>query len=304
VFRRPRFQRSNDTSPIRLTERDTSIIRHVHNHRFLRSTHIRKLVGGSSDVVLRRLQLLFHHGYLDRPRAQIDYYRHGSQAMVYGLGNKGARELQKTGEVESGRLDWTSKNRAATRLYLEHTLAVADVMVAVETACREKPNVQFVPPEAISHRCNQEPLQWSVNVRHQGKSEKLGVIPDKVFALEFPNQPSKTVLVFLEVDRGTMPVSRKYLKFTSFFRKMLAYQESWQQKLHTSLFTYHRCLVLAVTTSRQRVATLIEANRSLNNGRGSGLFVFTDKDVVGRTEDLLRVKLQNGRDEAVSLGAN
>jgi hypothetical protein len=29
--------------------------------------------------VLRRLQLLFHHGYLDRPRAQIDYYRAGSR---------------------------------------------------------------------------------------------------------------------------------------------------------------------------------------------------------------------------------
>jgi hypothetical protein len=304
VFRRPRFQRSNDAPPIRLTERDFLIIHNVHQHRFLRSTHICKLVGGSPPAVLRRLQLLFHHGYLDRPRAQIDYYRHGSRPMVYGLGNKGARELQQRGGHESGRLDWASKNRASTRVYLEHTLGVAEVMIAIEIACLGKTDIRFVPPEAIQRKSNRQPLQWSVNLRYKGKSERLGVIPDQVFALEFVGQPDKTLLVFLELDRATMPVSRGHLQSTSFFRKMLAYQESWQQKLHTSLFTYQRCLVLAVTTSRQRVATLIEANRSLNNGRGSGLFVFTDKDVVGRTEDLLRVKLQNGRDEAVSLGAN
>src|ERR1041384_3682580 len=111
MLRRPRFQRSNDAPPIHLTDRDVEIIRHVHKHRFLRSTHIRKLVGGTSDTVLRRLQLLFHHGYLDRPRAQIDYYRRGSQAMVYGLGDKGAREMQQTGKIESGKVNWTIKNR-------------------------------------------------------------------------------------------------------------------------------------------------------------------------------------------------
>jgi hypothetical protein len=259
------------------------------------------LIGGSSDVVLRRLQLLFHHGYLDRPRAQIDYYRRGSQAMVYGIASKGARELQQAGGSESGKVDWMNKNRAATRFYLEHTLAVADVMVAVETACRQSTNIRFVPHEAIERQSNREPLQWSVSVRHNGESEKLGVTPDKVFALEFPARPNKTVLVFLEVDRGTMPVIRKHLKFTSFYRKMLAYQESWQQRLHASLFAYQRCLVLVVTTSRERIATFVEANRPFNNGRGSGLFVFADKDAVGGKQNLLRAELQNGHAETVTL---
>ena len=304
MSRRPRFQRSSDAPPIHLTERDLEILRHVHKHRFLRSTHVRKLVGGSPDVVLRRLQLLFHHGYLDRPRAQIDYYRHGSQPMTYGLGNKGAKELQQSSGIEFRKVNWTNKNRTATRVYLEHTLAVADVMIAVEIACREETNIRFIQPEEIERQSSREPVQWSVNVRHNGKSEKFGVIPDKVFALEFREQPSKTLLVFLEVDRATMPVNRKHLKFTSFFRKMLAYQESWQQKLHTSLFTYQRCIVLAVTTSRQRVATFTEANRSFNNGRGSGLFVFADKDVFGHAEDLLRAELQNGRAETIRLIGN
>ena len=297
MFRRSRFQRSNDAPPIHLTERDLAIIRHVHKHRFLRSTHVRKLVGGSSDVVLRRLQLLFQHGYLDRPRAQIDYYRRGSQPITYGLGHKGARELAQHFGIEPGKVDWTDKNRSINRLYLEHTLAVADVMVAIELACRDKAHARLIAVDEFATAKE----QWNVTVRHRGKSEKLGVIPDKVFALEFPNEPHKTALVFLEADRATMPVVRPGLKQTSFFRKMLAYHESWQQKLHASLFGHQRCLVLTVTTSSPRVGTLIDANRTFNNGRGSGLFLFTDKNAVRACENFLTLPFRNGRDETVTL---
>jgi DNA-binding Lrp family transcriptional regulator len=75
--RLPRFKRASAVAPIELTERDRDIIRLVHRHRFLRSTQIVALVGDSSQQLLRRLRLLYHHGYLERPRAQIDYYHRG-----------------------------------------------------------------------------------------------------------------------------------------------------------------------------------------------------------------------------------
>ena len=90
----------------------------------------------SADAVLRRLQLLFHHGYLDRPRAQIAYYRHGSQPMVYGIGNKAARLLEHRFGVPRPKVDWTTKNRQADHIFLEHTLAVAQVLIAAELSCR------------------------------------------------------------------------------------------------------------------------------------------------------------------------
>ena len=43
-------------------------------HRFLKSTHIAALVGRSLDRTNDRLLRLFHAGYVDRPRAQLDYY--------------------------------------------------------------------------------------------------------------------------------------------------------------------------------------------------------------------------------------
>jgi len=65
VLRLPRFSRVPDSiSPMLLTPRDAEIVRLVARHRFLRSTHIISLAGGSPQQLLRRMQLLFHHGYL------------------------------------------------------------------------------------------------------------------------------------------------------------------------------------------------------------------------------------------------
>ena len=47
----------------RLTADDLDIIRRVGSHRFLRSTHLVKLIGRPADKVLRRLSALYHHGY-------------------------------------------------------------------------------------------------------------------------------------------------------------------------------------------------------------------------------------------------
>ena len=91
-----------------LTVRDRDIIRHVGRHRFLRSHQIIALTGVSSQQILRRLQLLYHHGYVERPRAQIDYYhRGGSRHIVYGLGDRGGALLRKEGLV--ARADWGAK---------------------------------------------------------------------------------------------------------------------------------------------------------------------------------------------------
>jgi len=78
-----------------LTERDCEIIKLVHRHRFLRSEQIVALIASSPQQVLRRLKLLYHHGYLERPRAQLEYFeKGGSQPMVYGLSSKGGKLLR------------------------------------------------------------------------------------------------------------------------------------------------------------------------------------------------------------------
>src|SRR5690349_7004126 len=109
--RLPRFTRAKQIRPIQITARDFDIIRQVSRLRFLRSSHIQSLLGGSPQQLLRRLQLLYHHGLLERPRAQLDYYsRSGSEPIVYGLGNEGVALLSDNGTAAHGELNWSWKN--------------------------------------------------------------------------------------------------------------------------------------------------------------------------------------------------
>src|SRR5207248_6281093 len=92
--RRPRFRRAVEPPPFRLTEDDVEIIRQIARHRLIRSTHIAALVGRSLDRTNDRLMRLFHAGYVDRPRAQLDRFpTAGTAPMVYALGDHGARLL-------------------------------------------------------------------------------------------------------------------------------------------------------------------------------------------------------------------
>ncbi len=289
--RLPRFTRALEIAPIELTERDREIIRQVHRHRFLRSSHIVQLVGDSGQQILRRLQRLYHHGYLERPRAQIDYYHcGGSRRMVYGLGSKGAVLLKHEPKPAFHERDWGSKNRAATRLFLEHALLVSDVMVALEMGCRKSGRVHLLHADALTVPAHspREPFQWNVNV--SGRM-KLGLIPDRVFAIE--SISGDRSFYFLEADRSTMPVMRRGLSQSSFNRKLLAYEATWTQGIHRSQLGFHRFRVLTVTTSAERVKSLVEACSRLK--RGQGLFLFTDHAAFVNQDNVLEHSWRSGR---------
>ena len=292
--RLPRFKRVSSVPPMELTERDRDIVRLIHRHRFLRSSHVISLIGGSSQQLLRRLQLLFHHGFLERPRAQLDYYHQGgSRYCIYGIGNKGAALLKNETKPVSRRVRWGEKNRSVGRVYLEHALLVSDIMVSIELACRESGRVRLLTNDHLFPTSEkQSTFRWKVNV---SKSLKLGVMPDGVFALEFSDalrNPNR-IHFFLEADRGTMPVLRKNLSQTSFYRKLLAYEATWSQGIHTSHFGFHRFRVLTVTKSGERVKSLVAACSELK--RGQGLFLFTERTVLENPDLLFSPIWHTGR---------
>jgi Replication-relaxation len=294
--RLPRFKRAHAVAPMQLTARDREIIRLVHRHRFLRSQQIVALIRNGSQQLLRRLQLLYHHGYLERPRAQIDYYHQGgSRHMVYGLGGKGAAFLKQELGTAFRKLRWGEKNRSVGRIFLEHALLVSDVMVAIELACREArirllSEEELSPPSDTSPK--RQPFRWKVNIT---SSLQLGVIPDGVFALEFGDQSGNRnrAYFFLEADRGTMPVMRRNLSQTSFYRKLLAYEATWSQSIHRTRFGFHRFRVLTVTASAERVNSLLNACSKLKSGHG--LFLFADRTVLEKSDDIFSPVWLSGR---------
>ena len=300
--RLPRFKRTASVPPIQLTERDHTIIRLIYRNRFLRSSHIIALVGGSAQQLLRRLQLLYHHGFLERPWAQLEYYRQGgSRQMVYGLGNKGGALLKQELGGALRKLSWGEKNRPIGRIFFEHALLVSDVMVALELGCRKESGVQLLLgddlrlPVGARHP---HQLKWSVKVNGR---LKLGIIPDRVFALDMreTDGSSSRAFFFLEVDRGTMPIVRKNFSQSSFYRKLLAYEATWATGLHRSQFGFHRFRVLTVTTSAARVNSLLDACTQLNSGHG--LFLFCDQATFKKHGDIFTVPWKTGKGEIATL---
>lgn len=284
--RLPRFKRSPEIPPLRLTSRDGEILKCLQRHRFLRSDHILALSDGSRQQVLRRLQRLFHHGYLERPSCQIDYYQSGSRRIAYGLGNKGAAWLKRELSLHFHQLDWQQKSHVG-RLFLEHALLVSDIMVAVELACRKHKDFRLLSAGDLRIANMREPFQWKVDI---GQRQKCGVIPDRVFGLEFNGNQ---YWYFLEADRGTMPMTRGNLDQTSFQRKLLAYEATWSQNLHRTRFGWQRFRVLTVTTNKQRVQGIIEVCQGLAHGHG--LFLFLDAAALAKQGDILTIPWQTCR---------
>lgn len=293
MARLPRFKRSTEISPLNLTERDREILKHVHRHRFLRSDHIVALCGGSRQQVLRRLQLLYHHGYLERPRCQIDHHQSGSRRMAYGLGNKGAAWLKRALSLPFHQLDWKRKNHVG-RLFLEHALLVSDIMVAVELACRKRTDVRLLTTSELHLPQMREPFHWNMNL---GRGQKCGVIPDQVFGLEYDGE---RCWYFLEADRATMPITRRDLHQTSVYRKLLAYEATWAQNIHQQDFGIPRFRVLTVTTKSERIPSMIAACQKLKQGRG--LFLFRVAEAFQTCSDFFSQRWHNSQNQnAVTL---
>ena len=187
-------------------------------------------------------------------------------------------------------VSWDEKNRAVGRMFLEHALLVSDVMVAIELACRKRDGIRLLYEDQLALRSERQPFQWRVK-RQDGI--KLGVIPDRVFALEYRDQNGQPQRVhfFLEADRGTMPVVRSGLTQTSFYRKLIAYEATWTQKIHQRHLGIHRFRVLTVTTIAARVKSLLEACSKLK--RGHGLFLFADRTVLEK--DLFSAVWRRGK---------
>jgi hypothetical protein len=289
--RRSRFVRAAEPPLLQLTDRDIEIIRQVAAHRFLRSTHISQLLQAPHKKILERLTLLYHAGYLDRPRAQLDYHVRGggSAPFVYGLGDRGANVLkQNRGSV---RVVWTRKHAKAGRQFIFHTLAIADFRVALEVACRGHDGLQLQQPADLLRSAPEQvgmgssnPWALRVRVQHDGMTQEVGLLPDYVFAPILPDGRRRPFMV--ECDRGTMPIERSTLGQTSMLRKFLAYEGARLQGLHTARFGWMNFRVLIVTSNADRIAAMQRAIQHAPALKVTPLFLFAEHTALTQTNVL------------------
>jgi DNA-binding Lrp family transcriptional regulator len=290
--RRPRFRRASEPPAFRLTNDDIEIVRLLARHRFLRSTHIAALVGRSLDAVNGRLNGLFHHGYIDRPRAQLDYYPTAVSAPIaYALANRGARLLKQHGIVFAN-LEWSRKNHEAGRPFIEHQLEIMDFYVALQTAMRARNDARVIHSDemiaTLPDRSFAARLLLRVKLRDQGAVHEIGVVPDLVFGIRLASGAQYNFIV--EIDRGTMPIVRSDIRQTSFARKMHAYLAAHAARMHERHFGWKTFRVLTVTTDDNRMRTMMDALRRLRVARSpdAQLFYFATRGDMRAADPLTR----------------
>jgi len=305
IERLPRFVRQPRALPdFHITERDEEILKIVARHRFATSAHITVLIeamlpGSSDQQILRRLQYLFHAGYLARPKAQVDAYKAGggSRPLVYALGNRGIDLLAARHDFRRASVDWTAKARTAVRGEIDHTLEITDFMVTLEIAARRRGTLMPIFFEEILANSPDEtqkslrPYQWPVALRWKGSDIVLHPTPDKFFGIRNLDRPAgkNAKYLWLEIDRGSMPVERRDLNKTSYLRHLLGYAWSYKNDLHAKRYNLPNVRVLTVTPGRSRIANIIAAYRQHVAALVSPkFFLFADRPGLARAEDWLQ----------------
>jgi len=273
VARRPRFHRVEDFPATRLTERDKAIISVVSRFRFLTTRQILSLVPGSRQNISRRLQRLYHTGFLDRPRAQLPLRFAGELAeIVYSQSRR----------TVSGK-----KYRPISSLFLRHALSVSDTLISVELACRQQRLAFSAEREivnAVSEHEGAKHLRWRVTVKSGEVNEKVGIIPDAAFAIDRRNLAGnlQRFYFFLEADRGTMPIWRKTLRLSSIYRKAFAYSQTRRSGILKDRFGIAGFQVLFITPSKDRLERMNDACSEVLQGRHASLFLFSTPEELRR----------------------
>ncbi len=240
--RLPRFRRAPAQSECALTPRDLNVLAWVQSYRLVTSQHLQALDRGSGQGLLRRLQKLFHAGYLERllPR-HVD--GGGSAPMVYAITNRGIRALQENGRLaNASRTDWNAKNHSLHDLSILHTLLVSQVRAVMELACAHAGMRLLFWKEGAE-------LFDRVEVALPQGYTRVPVAPDAFFALE---DAKGRMNFFLEADRGTMTVKR-------FVRKLQAYAAYFRDGRQKNKFGIRFFRVLTVTTTPARKSNLVSA---------------------------------------------
>jgi hypothetical protein len=262
-----------------LTARDMEILETVYRYRFLEARHVRALVGGSDQQITRRLQGLFHNGYLgryarrERMRLELDP---GAPLIAYGLELKGARALERhraaaaaTAGTEPEPVRWKKEYTRRTEWFLEHHLMVSNFRSVLELACRETPGTDLV-----TWKQGKE-IWFRVTIPGERK-RVVRVAPDAYFVLR---QGDQVRHFYLEADRGTEEHRRIIDKFVGYWW-YLQLSPGSRGDVHRRR---QRMLFLTRSVRRsERLAARLQQwpkpNRVAHGGKGLFQFVAFDED--------------------------
>lgn len=290
--RRRRFTREKAAREIWITDRVLSILRSLARFRFLTIDQIITLLDIEQQVyalppvsrqkVSRLLRSLYDAGYIERVLGPVtnltDFSAVHRQPTTYALAQHGAHHLSETDRVPLDHLDWQHKNRRVGSLHIDHTIGVADFVIAFLAASKQHgleliddhDLIPYVPPSARDPKA----LTLSVSVDGVEYSRR----PDRLLALSDGIQR----LYFVhEWHSGEMPNRRdpaalwRGNRQSNFADKIWIYWKAREAGAFRAVWGATNVRILTVTASDESIVNLSRQVARITERPLTKLFLFT-----------------------------
>ena len=200
----PSHKRALNPPPFRLTKRDQMIVQSVFKFRLLSSQQIEALLFSSENrhskqsICQRRLQLLYHHRFLDRLPIPV-VLGEGRKPYIYVLDKQGVDLVVHLTGIEAKRIRWRPHKNQLSWMFINHATAVNNVRIVFSLLVQAGHFhlKSWIDESEFRSQNYRELLPYRVKGNQKERKQ-----PDGYFQLQLPNH-EQTAHFFLEVDLGS-----------------------------------------------------------------------------------------------------
>lgn len=201
----------------------------------------------SKDYTLERLKILYQElKLIDRPFQQFETLDPRQNELVHEISPTGLTLLKQEGLY--------SKYAPSMKGAFKHQVMLSCVSASFEINARDR-GYTYTPQHEILEKVEQD---------HHIKLPTDNFTPDEVFMLTIDG---KSVLLFLEIDRGTEPTETGEMNRKSWSRSIRQYRQLIGHKLYKEHFGVDcGALLLVVTISKAKQDGILKAIEAEYNG--------------------------------------
>ncbi|MCB0141935.1 MAG: replication-relaxation family protein [Caldilineaceae bacterium] len=265
---RPSFHRGEDIPSFQITHRDQQIILRVAYYHLLSTHHIEALLFHTPNTsrtlksqCQRRLQLLYHHRFLNRIQQPV-VLGEGRKPFIYTLDQQGVRAVAQLLDISTSEVGWNPKLKYRNPYRLPHDLHISNTWVILDrlTQSRHLQMPYWLTQRHLKSAQIKDKLP-SISLNGGRKIKE----PDGYFALQFP-QASDLAHFFYEEDRGT----QSQRQWTEKIQAYIGYKKTGDSFAY---FGFNNFRVLTKTTTPKRLANL---KAWTEKAGGNEMFWFTN----------------------------
>ncbi|TAK30920.1 MAG: hypothetical protein EPO21_18440 [Chloroflexota bacterium] len=239
--RLPRFRRAEGYPQIRIGRPEQLILCALGRFHFLSAPQLTRLLfsQGSLTYTREHLKRLFHAGYVQRLFLPTPTPS-GSSPAIYALDKKGFGYLKALSAAPKGRFR-ASEQGQREWLFLEHTLAVNDLLILAERLARQDSSIK------LANMIHERQLKRTPIYVEDGE-DRIGVVPDGWLDIR---QGDLQSCLAIELDRSGH-VERK-----PFQRKVRGFCRYAQGPYQKAFGSQSLTVVIVATSGTRRLSELI-----------------------------------------------